>query len=58
MDIYVYIDAEGLYYGIDNSEALSLVKRCKSVCTSWNTRAAQLGISCSEQEMMAPAFSC
>lgn len=55
LDFDLAIDSAS-YYGVDNAEALSLVKRCKSVCASWNTRAAQLGISRSEQEMMAPAF--
>ncbi len=45
------------YYGIGNAEAVSLVERCKSVCSSWKVRAAQLGITRSEQEMMAPAFA-
>lgn len=45
------------YYGIDKSEALSLVKHCKSVCSNWRARASQVGISRSEQETMSPAFN-
>lgn len=44
------------YYGIDANEASSLIESCKSICSSWRSRAAQLGINRQEQELMAPAF--
>lgn len=44
------------YYGIDPSEAASLIDRCKKICSSFRRRATRLGISRSEQEFMAPAF--
>ncbi len=44
------------YYGINAQEAVSLVERCKMICSSWRSRAAKLGISRSEQDEMEPAF--
>lgn len=44
------------YYGIDTSQAAQLVSLCRRVCSTWRDRATRLGLSRTEQELVAPAF--
>jgi serine/threonine-protein kinase HipA len=54
-DVSVALEAH-VDYGLSKSEANDIIERATAAVRSWRSEAARLGISKTEQELMAPAF--
>jgi len=53
---FVLAKSVGEYFKLTNSEMDSIIKEVKSVASYWNVVAKEIGISRTEQELMASAF--
>ena len=44
------------YFGVDSVDAKEIIEHTRHIVSSWGLLATEMGISRSEQEIMAPAF--